>query len=189
MAVVYTTLDGLAYTAADGTVLALGYDGISDIYGLITDRTAEDVSRWLTLRNKGYANMTAEEKAEWNTGQMKGAYNPPYDMNRVGFALNYLRDRLVEARYLKAGVFTAKEDWTAADIPTAADLTNYLKYVSVVREALPRYSTTPPTPVYSGGLNYQEANDIEKILVDVDQLITNMLAARYFSGELYSGEV
>lgn len=156
---------------------------------LIYDRTAEDVSRWRMLRDKGYENMTDEERAEWNTGQMKGAYNPPYDMNRVGFALNYLRDRLVEARYLKAGVFTAKEDWTAADIPTAADLTNYLKYVSTVREALAQFSTTPPTPKYTGGLNYQEANDIEKILVDIDQLITNMIAAYYFCGELYSGEV
>ena len=156
---------------------------------LITDRTQADVARWLTLRNKGYSNMTEEERAEWAAGNMKGAYNPPYDMNRVGFALNYLRDRLVEAKYLTPSVFSAKEDWTTADVPTEADLTKYLKYVSTVREALAQFPTTPPTPENTGGLDYQEANNIEKILVDIDQLITNMLAARYFCGELYAGEV
>lgn len=189
MAVIYTTLDGAAYSAADGTLIALGADSISDQYSLITDRTQADVARWLTLRNKGYANMTDEEMAEWDSGQMKGAYNPPYDMNRVGAALNYLRDRLAEAGYLSASAFFAREDWTAADIPTGADLTNYLKYVSTVREALAQFSTTPPAPEYTGGLDYREANNIEQILADVDQLITNMLAARFFCNELYAGEV
>lgn len=188
MLYVYTTADGVPYTAEDGTLLVVGTVPVN-LLGLITDRTAADVARWLTLRNKGYANMTAEEKAEWDSGQMKGAYNPPYDMNRVGFALNYLRDRLVEARYLTPGVFSAREDWTTADIPTGADLTEYLKCVSVVREALAQFPTTPPVPEYTGGLDYQEANNIEKILIDVDRLFENMLAARYFCNELYSGEV
>lgn len=156
---------------------------------LITDRTAADVARWQTLRDKGYSNMTAAERAEWDAGSMKGAYNPPHDMNRVGEALNYLRDRLAEAHYIDADSFTAKTDWTTADIPTAADLADYLGYVSAVREALAQFATTPQTPANTGGLDYQEANDIEKILLDVDQLITNMLAARYFCGELYGGEV
>ena len=39
------------------------------------------------------------------------------------------------------------------------------------------------------GLTHTEANDIEKILLDVDELITNMTAAYYYSGELYGGEV
>lgn len=156
---------------------------------LITDRTQADVARWLTLRNKGYSNMTDAEKAEWDAGNMKGAYNPPYDMNRVGAALNYLRDRLVEASYLSPGVFSARVDWTAADVPTAEDLTNYIKYVSTIREALAQFPATPPTPENTGGLDYREANNIEQILIDVDRLIDNMLAARYFCGELYGGEV
>lgn len=162
---------------------------MSIIETLITDRTAADVSRWLNLRDKGYAKMTAEEQAEWDAAQMKGAYNPPYDMNRVGAALNYLRDRLAAASYLAADVFTAKADWSVADIPTGADLTKYLGYVSTIREAMARYATTPPTPADNGGLDYQEANNIEQILLDVDKLITNMLAARYFCNELYSGEI
>lgn len=59
---------------------------------LITDRTAADVARVHELAVKGYAGMTVAELAEWLAG-MKGAYNA-VDLNRVGTALNYLRDRL-----------------------------------------------------------------------------------------------
>lgn len=178
MQIVYTTGDGKEYTTGDGTVLIVGFP-------LITDRTTADVARWLELRNKGYERMTEAERAEWGAG-MKGAYNYT-DLNRVGAAMNYIRDRLVEAHYMCDVV--SKTDWTAADIPTVADLTAYLDKVACIRETLAQLPTTPATPKNSGGLDYQEANNIEQILLDVDLLITNMLAARYFCGELYSGEV
>jgi hypothetical protein len=155
------------------------------INALVTDRTAADLARWLELRNKGYAKMTEAERAEWGAG-MKGAYNAS-DLNRVGEAMNYIRDRLVAAHYSCEVV--SKTDWTAADIPTAADLTAYLDKVACIREALAQFATTPATPTYTGGLDYQEANDIEQILIDIDKLVSNMLAARNFCGELYSGEV
>ena len=158
------------------------------IQTLVTDRTYSDVLRWRTLRDKGYANMTDAERTEWDTAQMKGAYNPPYDMNRVGAALNYLRDRLADARYLEPDAFTAKTDWTAADVPTKEALTKYLKCVSTIRDALSQFPTTPAAPKNLARLDYQEANNIEKILLDVDRLLTNMLEARCYCGELFSGE-
>lgn len=158
-----------------------------DFTTLITDRTASDVERWRELRDKGYANMTDAEREEWNAQTMKGAYNYT-DLNRVGSALNYLRDRLALANYISSTAFTARTDWTDNDI-TTADLTYYQNCVSVVREAMAQFETTPPAPSYVGGLNYTEANNIEQILIDVETLINNMLAARYYSGELYAGEV
>lgn len=155
---------------------------------LVTDRTAADLARWLELRNKGYSKMTEAERAEWDAGNMKGAYNVS-DLNRVGEALNYLRDRLADASYVSRVAFVAKTDWAATDIPTASNMYDYLRYVSVIREAMAQFATTPAAPTYTGGLDYQEANDIEKILVDVDQLITNMQAHRYYCGELFCGEV
>lgn len=160
---------------------------MSIIDTLIYDRTAADIARWLDLRNKGYSAMTDSERAEWDAG-MKGAYNAT-DLNRVGAALNYLRDRLADARYMQKTLFTAKTDWAASDIPTPKELEDYLGFVAVIREALAQFATTPATPTYTGGLDYQEANAIEKILVDVDQLITNAIASRYYCGELFCGEV
>lgn len=154
---------------------------------LITDRTAADFQRWLTLRDKGVQNMTAEELAEWESG-MKGAYNAS-DLNRVGEALNYLRDRLTEAGYLGYVEFNVRTDWTEADIPTTAELTAYIKAVETVRVAMTQYQTTPNTPADTGSLDIQGANDIEKILIDIDELITKMQAARFFGGDLYGGEI
>lgn len=160
-----------------------------DYTTLIINRTIEDVERWRMLRNKGYANMTASEKVEWLSRTMRGAYNHT-DLNRVGSALNDLRDRLYDAGYIPyVKDFAAKTDWNINDIPTAADLTAYLNAVSIIRGAMARYSYTPVVPANVGSLSYSEANDIEKILSDVDILINNMIAARYYCGELFTGEV
>lgn len=154
---------------------------------LIIDRTYLDYARWLTLRNKGYANMTEEERTEFS-GDMKGAYNAS-DLNRVGAALNYLRDRLTDAGYLGGNEFTAVTSWTVAQIPTAEQFTNYLKAVETVRAAMSRKATTPPTPEDMGSLDYEGANNIERILLDIEELINKMLSVRYYMGDLYSGEV
>ena len=157
------------------------------LLNLITDRSANDVARWRELRNKGWEKMTAVEQSEWRTS-MKGAYNSS-DLNRVGAALNFVRDRLAEFGYLPAGAFTARVDWNEGEIPTAAEVTNYLSYVSTVRESFVRLPTTPPVPADARRLTYREANDIEQIILDVNTLISNMIAAWYFSGELYCGEL
>ncbi len=160
-----------------------------DFTTLITDRTAADYQHWEYLRNKGFLNMTEAEQAEWLAGNMKGTYNKG-DLNRVGEALNYLRDRLTEAGYITYQTnFTAKTNWTIASIPTAEDLTHYLKCVSVIREAMAQFETTPPTPTDTGALDIEEANNIEKILYDVETLINNMLAARFYCNDVFAGEI
>lgn len=154
---------------------------------LITDRTSEDVQRFLYLRDKGINNMTASELEEWNGG-LKGAYNTA-DLNRVGAALNYVKDRLTAAGYLGGNEFYLRTDWDTSEIVTAKYFSEYLGAVRYVRDVMTQYSTTPPAPVDTGSLDYQGANDIEKILLDIDELITKMFAARYFCGELFSGEI
>ena len=154
---------------------------------LITDRTLSDVQRWLYLRNKGYDKMTAAEKTEWNNG-LKGAYNIT-DLNRVGNALKYLQNRLVEAGYLVGIEFTPKTDWNGTETITTADFAEYINAVATVRGALSRLSTTPPAPPNTGSLDFQGANDIEQILIDVEYLINKMQEKPLYCGELYTGEI
>lgn len=154
---------------------------------LITDRTQADFERWRTLRDKGYEKMTAEERAEF-AGDMKGAYNVS-DLNRVGGALNYVRDRLAAAGYLFGYEFETREDWEENEIPTGEQFTAYIKAVETIRAALSRKATTPQTPADVGGLDYNGANDIERILLDVEDQINKMLSARYYFNEVYSGEI
>ena len=155
---------------------------------MVTDRTSADVERWRTLQQKGYAAMTADEKAEWISGTMKGAYNAS-DMNRVGVALNYLRDALADEEFMPRDAFTAKTDWKESDIPTVNDLTRYLSYVESVRSATIHFAETPRTPVNTRALNYRDANDIEKILLSSERILHNMCAAWFFLDDLYCGEV
>lgn len=154
---------------------------------LITDRTAQDVDRVKVLAAKAWQDMTAEERTEW-LSPMKGAYNYT-DLNRVGTALNYVRDRLAEAGRVAADVFTAREDWTREEIPTIPEMEEYFGYVALVRGALAQLPTTPPAPTDPNTLDYNAANAIEQILIDVDELITRMADIYFFSGDLYAGEV
>lgn len=157
-------------------------------YEFITDRTQYDVLRWQQLRDKGLANMTEAERAEWQSGTMKGAYNV-VDLNRVGLALNILRDRLAAVGYLHPAAFALRTDWQTADTYTAADLSYYLAAVRAVRNAVTLFKTTPAAPADTGALDYKEANNIEKILLDVNRIIDNLSAVFVYSGEFQSGEI
>ena len=154
---------------------------------MITDRTAADVLRWRELRDKGLARMTAAELAEWKAG-MKGSYNIS-DLNRVGAALSYLRSELIKYGYLIGIEFVPKADWTENDVPTRQDYASFVNSVDIVRDALAWYKTTPEAPNVLGKLDFQGANDIEKILLDVDELLTKTNAKPYYCGELYCGEI
>ena len=155
---------------------------------MVVDRTPADVEYWRSLQQKGYAAMTDEEKSLWSSGTMKGAYNIS-DLNRVGTALNYLRETLAGAGQIDRNSFVAKTNWALTDIPTTRDLSNYLTYVEQVRSATKHFAETPLTPVDTGTLNYSSANDIEKILIASEYILHNIQNAWFFFNDLYCGEV
>lgn len=152
---------------------------MSIIDTLITDRTNADVQRWSSLKSKGWSGMTDAEKAEWAAG-MKGAYNYT-DLNRVTQAMDYINGRLVSygysTTYHTVEIAEGRTEWEEADIPTPELMTAYLSNLSALRSALEVWSTTPSVPDDMEGLTYQEANDIEKILVDVESVINQVVSA------------
>ena len=145
---------------------------MSIIGALITDRTQADVD----VRNS------------------KGAYNAS-DLNRVGSAMNYLADRLKEYGYDPH--ISPKADWKDDVWVDPAAQAVYLGYLAELRKQFAMLESTPEVPprilataINSGdGLTYGWANDIEKILMDIDALLTNIAAGWLYSGEIYSGEV
>lgn len=153
---------------------------------LITNRTQADVDQVATLSARVSAGTATEsEKAEW-TSDLKGAYNAS-DLNRVGAAVAYVAGRLNGYGY--AVTVNPRQDWTGSDIPTAGQMAGYLRDVATLRGAIAVMASTPPTPDSANNLTWQEANNIEQILLDVDELLTRMAAAWFYSGELYAGEV
>lgn len=155
------------------------------LLNLITDRTRADVDAVRALAAKGWAAMTDAEKAAWTAG-LKGAYNAA-DLNRVGAAVLYIAGRLADAGY--HAPVAPKQDWQMQDIPTPAQMQRYLADIGTIRAALAVMPSTPDAPISMSGLTYTDANDIEQILLDVDALITKLISAYYYSGELIAGEV
>ena len=143
---------------------------MSVIDTLVTNRTQSDVTRWLNLRDKGWAAMTTAERVEWQAG-MRGAYNVS-DLNRVQTAMHYVGDVFASCGY--SVVLHPVRTWTMAVVPTQADMDAYLADLSTLRGVLTVLSTTPAVPGNMANLDWAKANDIEKILVDVDVILTAM---------------
>ena len=158
-----------------------------DFSTLVTDRTQADVNRVKQIAEK-IKNGTASESelTEWNAASLKGSYNAT-DLNRVGAAIQYVADRLVEFGY--AVSIDPKLDWTSSDWPTPETTGTYLADLAELRSKFAMMQTTPTVPEDMEKLTYTEANNIEKILEDIDLLLTNTMQAWFYSGEVFSGEV
>ena len=169
---------------------------MSVIDELITDRTQADVDTLTELLGKPFAQWTAEEAAWFREASSKGAYNYT-DLNRVTEAMQYLDDVFLAYGYttgyvsilVHPGETERLYTWCESDIPTAAHMERYIANVAALRGTVAVLPTTPATPESMKLLDYIKANNIEKILVDINQLLINMAAAWFYSGEVYSGEV
>ena len=137
-----------------------------DITTLVTDRTAADVAQ----------------------GTDKGFYNAS-DLNRVEAACADLYQQFADYGYLIAGYEPSVNHWTENGIPAVGQLDRDLANITALQNTITALSTTPETPETMRFLDYLKANDIERILEDVDALITNIMAGWFYSGELYTGEV
>lgn len=152
---------------------------------LVYDRTQQDVDNLRELASKQLGNMTVDEITEWLKPH-KGAYNYT-DLNRVEAAVSYLAERLNQYGY-GIGLLETKV-WEMKDVPTLADMTRYLTNVRQIRFAFVTLDTTPAAPIAIDKMTYQTANNIERILHDVDMLLNNMIASMNYSGETYGGEL
>lgn len=120
------------------------------------------------------------------TDRVGGYYNAT-DLNRVGGAVQYIAERLRTIGY--ALNIAPKTDWTVSGIPRASQMERYLHDVATIRAALTLGPTVPPVPSDMDSLTADEANNIERILLDIEDAIVRITAAWYYSGDLYSGEV
>lgn len=131
---------------------------------LVTDRTQADV----TAKNE------------------KGTYGAS-DLNRVGAAINYVADKLREMGY--APRVSPKSDWSDLEWLTPNASAAYLADLEELRRQFAMMQTTPGVPDDMERLTYQKANNIEKILEDINFLLTKASNSWFFGGELFSGEV
>lgn len=111
------------------------------------------------------------------------------DMNRVAEAMEYVAQRLRSCGW---DVTVNPKRFTRTDKPTPSVFIYYLRQLRKLRDTLALFITTPPVPGVTAERDWmtvQEANDIEKILADIETIVSNTEQAYFYSGDLFAGEV
>lgn len=158
---------------------------MSVIDTLIVDRTENDVTYAQQLNTAKLSLMTLEQITEYLNG-LKGAYNAN-DLNRVETAIEYLIERLkFVGHYLELNTKTV---WEISEYVTKSDSERYLSNVATIKSCFATPSDMPEVPTDLDKLTFQEANDIEQIILMVDTIITQISKAWLYSGDVFSGEV
>lgn len=142
----------------------------------ITDRDENDVTHAKELIDKiksdGWEALSEDEQAEYLAG-LRGCYNIIEDVLRVENEVDRIDTELTSLGYLRE--VNVKTDWQRGDIFDSDNAARYLQNVKKLRGSFAVKPSTPQTP--DSFKPYNNANDIEKILCDVDGLINNMQSA------------
>jgi len=67
------------------------------------------------------------------------------------------------------------------------NMDRYLSMLRALRQFLPRGTAAPEVPADMNGLTFRTANDIETILMEADQAVTNLENSWFVSGEIDAG--
>ncbi len=171
---------GLATTAA----LTLYYG----LLNLITDRTLADVAeadRLIAKLREG-GTLTESERAAYFAG-LRGCYNTS-DMNRVGAAAVYMRDRMTAEGY--PARIEPRTDYQMSEKIRIKDWRHYIDELKILRAAMPLADGTPTiTDDMYSGIDWQQANDIERFILVQDETLTRVIRDYIYAGEIFAGEV
>lgn len=149
---------------------------------MVTDRTQTDVETALQLKEKIKSGQPLSESENL---MFERGFFTINTLNRIEEKQNELGQILNNYGYYNS---TVNKEWVNGDILSYVDYHRILNNLDELKNAFTVYQSTPQTPEYMYG--YEEVNDIEKILVDIEELIGNMAEQFLFSyNDLYSGGV
>ena len=114
---------------------------------------------------------------------VKGYYNYT-DLNRIETWCEYLSNTLNSYAYPVH--IKIKTDWTIFDFPIQSEMERIRTNISTLKNAYFSFTQIPENLEY---MTWQKANEIEKILFEINTLIENMISQFFYCGEIYSGEV
>lgn len=132
--------------------------------------------------------VTDRTESDALLGNEKGVYGY-MDLNRVEQAVAKIvavLPGLGISLPLKVKIdWVLPEDFTAATFPTASQMERYLRNVAAIRDA---FSVSADLPESMDKLNWQGANDIEKVLQVAVARIDGIVRSYRYSGEIFAGE-
>lgn len=130
---------------------------------LIFDRTESDVKN---KTDKGYHNIS--------------------DLNRVEEWCGYLANVLSSYNY-KINI-TTKTNWQLTDTRTVAQLERIRKNIALLRSTYSNIPRDLTVPSNLSPISITKANDIERILYDIDRIINEMESYFVYSGVSSAGQ-
>ena len=130
---------------------------------LIYDRTELDVKN---KTDKGYHNIS--------------------DLNRVEEWCRYLADLLTSYNYRVD--ITTKTNWQLTDMRTVAEMERIRKNVALLKSTYFNIPQNLPVPSNLNPINISKANDIERILEDINKIIVSMEREFIHSGVACVGQ-
>ena len=112
----------------------------------------------------------------------KGYYNYT-DLNRIETWCEYLANLLTSYSYPVS--ITVKKNWAMSDLPNVNDMERIRSNVNAIKTVFHAYTDVPENLNY---MTIEKANDIEKILSELDYLTKNMISSFRYSNTFNSGE-
>ena len=169
---VFSTILFSAYTLS---VLAYNDDGKSDTVTtsyntvpenpclwLVYDRTQADADRVQKMIRAGYQSLPLEQHTEWVSLMSKGSWNYT-DANRVGAAINFIRNLLACGGLDISNILSAPASYDTSSDIRVADVTQLQESIRQLQQA---FETNPTIVVMVPGPNwkYTQANQLEQNL-------------------------
>lgn len=160
---------------------------------LVYDRTEDDVTSSAAIRSTyqalgNWSGLTTAERAQLERETL--TYNT---LNRVESAVKLLAAALTSAGYpveitpVLKGSKSEDREWQEGDIVRRAQWSTYLDNVQRLRNAYYTLAETGALPKPEDKLGYVGANNIEKVLADIDLLIDCMKASYRRCGAFRAG--
>ena len=113
----------------------------------------------------------------------KGYYNSE-DLNRVQEAMDYLYTELTKMGYVIE--YKKMPYWDKTGEPSTRSMDQYLSNLNAIKTAIKLMKETPNTPETMENLTYLKANDIEKIIFDVEKVLNSMRIAFLKANQYFS---
>lgn len=141
----------------------------------VFDRTEDDVEYAKNLKNKGWNNLTENEKKEWMAG-LKGCLNKS-DLKRIE------NNIAVISPLLKIDLLTYQG--RIPEVPDETYFKHLLSNIRILRNSGYARMDTPETPEYPPN-TYEKINSIEKILYDIYSVYNSSFY--HYCNEIYCNE-
>lgn len=120
------------------------------------------------------------------TNRAPGAYYNAADINRIGKAVKCLAEEMGKMGYPVS--IAPPTDWTMSDIYYDTDAALLMSAVTLIKKQVS--STKPQSfPESFEGLDYVGANNIEKFLMDIDDLLAAIQVAYIQCGVEQAGGI